>query len=242
MIAVGPTPRTGRSRLRVLPLLTGYAVRTMPWAVLIAGCAAGILLLAAMAYFADRSHYSLGQANVRFCFLPAVVAVAFVLRVAAQPVAWAAPVPAWLPSAGHILLAIPVLAATCWAQLGVMLHTIPRGGGHPAVYPLLAQLTCWCAVSVATAACADRSRYADLGGAVAAPIALAAIALAAFVPATRRILAVPPATPGAATAAWYLAVAAALGLTGAALSDRWHRYSRVPLVTARRLERRGSGL
>jgi hypothetical protein len=236
VIAVRQTPPTGLSRLRVLPLLAGHVTRTMPWAALICGCAAGTLLLAALAYFAEKSHYSLSQTNVRFCFLPAVVAVAFVLRTPVRSVAQAAPAPAWLSSAGHIMLSVPVLAATCWAQLGVMSHTIPRGaGGHHAVYPLLAQLTGWCALSVAAAACADRTRYADLGGAVGTPIALAAIAVFAFVPAARRILADPPATPGAATLAWYLLTAAALAVTAAALSDRWHRYSRVWLAVARRL-------
>lgn len=243
MIAVRLAPRPRLSGLRVLPLLARHVTRTMPWAALIGGCAAGTMLLTALAYFADKSHYSLSQTTVRFCFLPAMAAVAFVLRAPVQAVAQAAPAPAWLSPAGHILLAIPVLAATCWAQLGVMSHTIPPGAAaHPAVYPLLAQLTGWCALSVAAAACADRSRYADLGGPVALPIAAAAIALAAFVPAARRILTDPPATPRAATIAWYVVTAAALALTAAALSDRWRRYSRIPLMMARRLERRGSGL
>ncbi len=241
MILVPRTPRPGLQRLRVLPLLAPHVTRTMPWAALIGSCAAGTLLLAALAYFADKSHYSLSQTTVRFCFLPAVAAVGFVVRAPVQSVAEAAPAPAWLSSAGHILLAIPVLAATCWAQLGVTSHTIPPGAtGHPAVSPLLAQLTGWCAVSVAAGACADRSRYADLGGAVAVPIAIAAIALAAFVPPARRILADPPATPGAATIAWYFVTSAALALTAAALRDRWHRYSR-PLTTVGRRERRSSG-
>jgi hypothetical protein len=243
VIALRQTPQLGLSRLRVLPLLARHAVRTMPWAALVSGCVTGTLLLAALAYFADKSHYPLSQTNVRYCFLPAVVAIGFVPRAPVQSVAQAAPAPAWLSSACHIVLAIPVLAATCWAQLGVMSHTLPPGAAdRPAVYPLLAQLSGWCAVSVAAAACSDRSRYADLGGAVAAPATMAALALAAFVPATKRILATPPATPGAATIGWYLVTAAALTLTAAALSDRWHRYSRMLVLTARRLERRGPGL
>jgi hypothetical protein len=235
--------QTRLAELRVLRLLARHLTRTMPWAALIAGCATGTLLLAALAYFADKSHYSLSQTTVRFCFLPAVVAVAFVLRAPVQSLADAAPAAAWLSSAGHILLATPVLAATCWAQLGVMSHTIPRSAAaDPAIYPLLAQLTGWCAICVAAAACVDRSRYADLGGTVATPIAMAAIALAAFDPAARRILAGPPATPRAATIAWYIVTAAALALTAAALSDRWHRYSRILLMTTRRLERGGCGL
>ena len=91
--------------------------------------------------------------------------------------------------AGHVLLAAPVLAVTCWAQLRIMAHTIPPHAlGHPpAVYPLIAQLTGWCAVTVAAAACVDRSRYADLGGAIAAPVSFAAIALAWYAPVTGEI-------------------------------------------------------
>lgn len=240
MIAVRQALPARVSSLRALPLLARHVTRTMPWAALTAGCLTGTLLLAAMAYFAGKSHYSLSQTDIRFCFLPAVVALAFVPRAApAHSVAEAAPVPAWVSSAGHIMLAIPVLAATCWAQLGLMSGTIPRGATPAsAVYPLLAQLTGWCAVCVAATACADRSRYADLSGVVAAPIAMIAIALAAFVPAARRILVIPPATPRAATIAWYLVTAAALALTTAAMRDRWHRYTRVPLAAARRFSDR----
>jgi hypothetical protein len=68
--------------------------------------------------------------------------------------------------------AAPVLAITCWVQLRIMAHTIPAHAvSHlPAVFPVIAQLTGWCAVTVAAAACTDRSRYADLGGAAAAPV------------------------------------------------------------------------
>ena len=99
-------------------------------------------------------------------------------------------------------------------------HTI---GHPPAVYPLIAQLTGWCAITVAAAACADRSRYADLGGAVAAPVSLAAIALVWYAPVTSRFLTEPPATAPGVTIAWYAIAAAALALTCAAMRDRWHR-------------------
>jgi hypothetical protein len=103
-----------------------------------------------------------------------------------------------------------------------------RTGSHlPAVYPLLAQLTGWCALAVAAAACCDRSRYADLGGAVAAPVSLAIIALAWYSPGINRLLVTPPATARAATLAWYAITAAALALTCVAMRDRWQRYTRV---------------
>jgi len=130
--------------------------------------------------------------------------------------------------AGHILLAVPVLAVTCWAQLRIMAHTIPPHvlGQPPAIYPVIAQLTGWCAVTVAAAACGGRSRYADLGGAIAAPAGFAAIALAWYAPVTSRFLTEPPATAHGVTSAWYAIATAALALTCAAMRDHWHRYTR----------------
>jgi drug/metabolite transporter (DMT)-like permease len=80
-----------------------------------------------------------------------------------------------------------------------MTQTIPpHTTGHPsAIYPLIAQLTGWCA----------------------------AIALACYTPITSRILVEPPATPHGATIAWYVTVAAASALALAAMRDQWHRYS-----------------
>ena len=89
----------------------------------------------------------------------------------------------------------------------------------------IAQLTGWCAVTVAAAACADRSRYADLGGAIAAPVGFAAIALAWYAPVTSRFLVEPPATAHGVTIAWYAIATAGLALTCAAMRDQWHRYT-----------------
>jgi hypothetical protein len=66
---------------------------------------------------------------------------------------------------------------------------------------------------VAVAACCDRSRYADLGGAVAAPVSLALFAAAWYGPRLNRVLLYPSATAHAATTAWY-AIAAAPGNPG----------------------------
>jgi hypothetical protein len=220
--------RPRMSWLRALPLLARPIARTMPWVTLIAGCLAGTAFLAVLARVAETSHAPLGLGTARLAFLPAIAALAFVLRAPFRPVTQATPVPAWLAPAGHIALAAPILAVTCWAQLRIVAHTIPpRTLGHlPAIYPLIAQLTGWCAVTVAAAACADRSRYADLGGAVAAPVSFAAIALAWYVPATSRFLVEPPATAYGVTIAWYSIATAGLALSCAAMRDHWHRYTR----------------
>lgn len=236
-----PVRRARRPRLswfRAVPLVARHIARTMPWTTLITGCLAGTAVLAVVAQIARSSHWPLGQGAVRLAFLPAIAPLAFVPRAWFRPVTQATPIPAWVGPAGHILLAAPVLAVTCWAQLSIMTHTIairtnpPHPHGHlaaiypPAAFPLIAQLTGWCVVTVAVAACVDRSRYADLGGAIAAPVSLVAIAIAWYAPVTSRVLVEPPATAHAVTIAWYAIATAASALTCAAMRDRWHRYSR----------------
>jgi hypothetical protein len=203
-------------------------IRTMPWVTLLTGCLAGTVFLAVLAHVAETSRGPLDQGGVRVAFLPAVAALAFVPRVPFRPLTQAVPVPAWVTPAGHLLLAVPVLAATGWAQLRITAQTIPPHTlGHPAaVYPLIAQLTGWCAVTVLAAACVGRSRYADLSGAIAVPISLGAIAFAWYVPVSARLLTGPPATAHGVTIAWYAIASAALALTCMALRDQWHRYAR----------------
>lgn len=217
-----------RAWLRATPLLARHIARTMPWVTLIMGCLAGAAFLTVMAHLADVDHQPLSQGTVRLAFLPAVAALAFILRAPFRPLTQTTPVPAWVTPAGHLLLAAPVLAVTCWAELRIMAHTIPPDtpGHPPAVYPVIAQLTGWCAVTVAAAACAGRSRYADLSGAIAVPVSFAAIAVAWYTPITSRILVQPPATAHAVTIAWYAIASAALALACPAMRDQWHRYTR----------------
>lgn len=234
---IRPARRSDLSWLRALPYMPRYIVRTMPWTTLLTGCVAGTAMLVVVAQIA-RSDWPFGQGAVRLAFLPATAALAFVPRARFQPLIQATPVPAWVGPVGHLLLAAPVLALTCRAQLSILAHTftiqaipLPPSGNlsashPPAVYPLVAQLTGWCMVAVAVAACVDRSRYADLGGAIAAPISLGAIGLAWYVPVTSRVLVEPPATPHDVTIAWYAIASAASVLTCAAMRDQWHRYSR----------------
>jgi hypothetical protein len=201
----------------------------MPWATLLGGCLASIGYLAVLARLAGPAQ-PLDYGSVRLAFLPAVAALAFVPRVPFRPLAQATPVPAWVVPVGRLLLAAPALAVTGWAQLRIIAGTIPPHAviHWPAVYPLIAQLIGWCAVTVAAATWVDRSRYADLGGAVAVPVSFAAIALAWYAPVTSRFVADPPGTAHGVTIAWYAVVAAAAALTGVAMRDRWHRYARGP--------------
>ncbi len=130
--------------------------------------------------------------------------------------------------AGHVLLAAPVLAGTCWAQLRIVARAVPLDARSqlPAVYRLIAELAAWCAVTVAAAACVGRSRHAGLGGAISAPVSFAAVALAWSAPLTGRFLVTPPATARGATVAWYAVASAAPVVTCVAMPDRWHRHAR----------------
>ena len=221
-------------------MIASHIIRTTPWLTLIAGCVTGTGLLAATAFAAATHHWALDQNAVRLAFLPVIAALAFVPRDAFRPVAQSAPLPAWLTSAGQILLALPVVAATCWAQLRIMDYTI----GHlahgttdhaPAIYPLLAQLVGWCALTLAAAACCDRSRYANLSGAVAGPASLVVFAIARYAGRIDRLFDAPPGTAHAVTTAWYIVAATATVLIVAALRDRWQRYTRIlGLVTRSR--------
>ena len=224
---VRPAKRSCLTWLRVLPLLTRPVILTMPWATLLTGCLAGSVYLAIMGHL-DGTSEPLGQGNLRLAFLPAIAALAFVPRAPFRPLTQATPVPAWTAQVGHVLIAAPVLGATCCAQLRVIASTVPSHAltRPPAAYPLIAQLIGWCAVTVAAAVCVDRSRYSDLGGAAAAPVSFAAIAIAWYAPVTSRFLTEPPARPDGVTITWYAIAAAASALACAAMRDQWHRYSR----------------
>lgn len=219
-----PAQRSRRSWLRALPPLARPVARTMPWAALLSGCLAGTVYLEIAARLAGTSQ-PLGQGNLRLAFLPAIAALAFVPRAPFRPLTQTTPVPGWTAPAGHVLLSAPILGLTCWMQLRIIASTIPPHvlARPPAVYPLIAQLIGWCAVAVAAAAWVDRSRYADLGGAVAAPVSFAVIALAWYAPVISGFLTEPPATVSRVTISWYVVAAAASALACAAMRDQWRR-------------------
>ena len=221
------------SWLRALPLLARYITRTMPWATLITSCLAGLATFTILVRVArhDQATFWLDQGTIRLSLLPAAAALAFVPYIPFRPLTRTTPVPAWVTPAGHLLLAAPFLSITFWAQLRIMAPAIPPHAPqdpHEPFYALIAQLIGWSAIIVAAAASTARSRYADLGGAIAAPISLAVIALAWYTPLTAKFLVKPPAIPHSIAIGWYAIAAAALILTCAAMRDRWHRYARGP--------------
>jgi len=232
--ALGQPARHARRRLswlRALPLLTRYIVRSMPWVTLIAGCLAGLAIFTILVRVAhhDQATFWLDQGTIRLSLLPVAAALAFVPSVPFRPLTRATPVPAWVTPAGHLLLAAPILALTFWAQLRIMAPVIlPHApqDPHEPFYALIAQLIGWSAIIVAAAACTARSRFADLGGAIAAPVSFAVIALAWYAPLSAKYLVKPPAIPHSIAIGWYAIAATALILTCAAMRDHWHRYTR----------------
>jgi hypothetical protein len=241
-IAPAPSPRIRQLRRPGIPLprtfvlVTRYAVKTTPWVTLICGCLAGTAILASYAYVAHKYHSPVSRTTVGLTFLLASATLAFVPRTLFRPLTQATPVPAWLAAAIQVLMAFAILALTGWGQLSLMVYTIPDHTAGAAIYPLIAALTGWSTIFVAAGACCDRSRFADIGGGMAVPIGLAAIALATYTPAVKDLFVPPPATLRAATIAWYILAAAALAVAYLAMRDRWHRYARMPVRRPGRAE------
>jgi len=222
--------------MTTLPHLARHIARTVPWATLLAGCLISIALFAGLARVTVVEHDTsvLVEGAVQLCLLPAVAVLAFVLRGQFRPLTLVTPVPAWVTAAGQLLLAAPVLVLTGWVQLRILtLATGPQppGGlsGDP-TYALAVQLTGWAMLAVAAAACVGRSRYADLGGAIGAPVAFLIIAVASYAPGIDKFLDRPGAQLHSVVIGWCAIAAAALIVTCLALRDSWHRYPRVRLA------------
>lgn len=210
--------------------LAPHLTRTMPWSVLLAGCLAGTVLLVILD---NTSRFPLTSNTVRLTFLPALAGLCFVPHVHFRPVVQTAPVPSWVAAAGHTLLAVPILAGTFAVQLRLMADSFPvhQPIKPPAVYPLAAQFIGWAALAILAATWSDRTRYANLNGAVAAPIAMSVIAAAWLIPQLHRFFDTSQAHPGAAIRTWYLVAACATIGSWLTVRDQWHRYTR--LITAR---------
>ena len=216
--------------MTALPHLLRHIARMLPWATLLAGCLTSIALFTVLARVAVFEHNKsvLDQGAVRLCLLPAVAALAFVVRTQFRPLTLVTPVPAWVTSAGQLLLTVPVLVLTCWVQLLILaLATGSHAPPADPTYALAVQLLGWATLPVAAAACVARSRYADLGGAIAAPITFVLIAVAWYTPGIDKFLVRPDALLHSVVAGWSAIAAVALTVTCLAMRDSWHRYTRV---------------
>jgi hypothetical protein len=91
-------------------------------------------------------------------------------------------------TAAHLVMALPLIGLTAWIQLQLAAAQLGGGGWAGGAIPglpwvaLAAELVAWLAFSLAVAALVARTRWNDLGGTLAAPVALACIAVLAVSP------------------------------------------------------------
>ena len=204
------TARARRARvLRVVRAALPHLAATMPWGTLLGGCAIGLAASAVAYRFAGPAPDPAGvTAVLRAAFVPLALVAAFLAADPHRALVAALPAPAWLTAATHTALALPVLAGTAALQLRLAAAELAIGQRYtsvPAHLPwpaLLAELGAATAIALATASVVARTRWHELGGAIAAPVSLALIAAmhVAFADVTWRLLLVG--ALAVATAAW----------------------------------------
>lgn len=158
---------------------------------LLAGCAVGLCIsLAAHLLGHPFQQPASITLTVRAAFVPVVADVAFLASGPHRALAASLPAPTWLITAAHLLIALPLLVLTAWIQLSLGAADLSAAlrfqGAAAAPLPWTAlgsELAAWLAVALAAAALVARTRWSDLGGAIAAPAALAFLALLALAPA-----------------------------------------------------------
>ncbi|HEV2370583.1 MAG TPA: hypothetical protein VGS19_00310 [Streptosporangiaceae bacterium] len=229
-------PSRGRRREAVRPLAR-HVLPTLPWGPLLAGCGAGTLAGLATARLAGPlQHPAAVLTGVRAAFVPVVTGLAFLLHDPNRQLTGALPVPAWLIPTLRVTAVLPVLGLVCWLQLhlgAVALSADLRGTGAAAPgLPTLAmagEFAAMCSVALAASAAVARTRWQELGGAAAAPGAIAVLGSLAVAP-----LGLLPTQFTGMTAAqrhawarawheWALIGALALALAWWSARDPWHR-------------------
>lgn len=209
-------------RARVLRGALPHLAATMPWGTLLGGCAIGLAASAVANRFAGPAPDSAGvTAVLQAAFVPLALVAAFLAADPHRRLVAALPAPAWLTAATHTALALPVLAVTAVLQLRLAAAELAAGQRYtpvPAHLPrsaLWAELAAAAAIALAIASVVARTRWHELGGAIAAPVSLAVIAAmnAAWADVTWRLLLVG--ALAVATAAW-------------AQRDPWLRWRTVP--------------
>jgi hypothetical protein len=213
-----------------------HLARTMPWLPLLAGCSAGVVIPATARISGALQQPSAIMAAIRLGFVPVITGLSFLLHDPGRHLASSFPAPGRLPAAAHLILAVPLLAATTWIQFGLT-TVAPHAGRHsagavPGPLPraaLSVELTACCAITVAVAALVTRSRWDHLGGVVAAPVTLALIIALGIEPPLHLLSAFPATTRAAhaswehAHQAWALLLLPAASLACWASRDRWSR-------------------
>lgn len=210
--------------------LTRHVARLVPWGTLIVGSAAGVGFSLAVRAFA---HPATPQAElvtgVRLAFVPPLVGLGFVLHDRHRQLAGALPVPAWVTSALRVVLALPLVAATCWLQFWLVTKAkLP-------VPPVATEMAGCGLITLAVAAAVERGRWRDLGGGAAVPAALALIGVLAVLSMLKHspVRLLPTVFSGMTAAqlrewdrawlAWAAAGAAAAVAAGFFSRDPWRR-------------------
>jgi hypothetical protein len=209
-------------RARVLRTALPHLAATMPWGTLLGGCAIGVAISVVDYRFAGTASDAVGVTTVvRAAFVPLVLVAAFLAADPHRPLVATLPAPAWLTTATHTALALPVLAGTAALQLRLAIAELATGQRYspvPAHLPwpaLAAELGVAVAIALAVASIVARTRWHELGGAIAAPVALAVIVAGHAV------------TPAAVTAVTWrvlLVGAVALAIAAWAQRDPWRRW------------------
>ena len=189
-MGTGPGTGLGGGRRRFRFAASGRLICsvTMPWGPVLAACLTGIGVSLAGYRLAARSQLP-GEILMfqRLAFAPVVAAVAVLVQDEHRPLVTALPAPAWLTTAARVLIALPVLVLTGWTQLAITaaeLGATLRSASVPASalpWPELAgELAAWSAIALAAAALVARTRWSDIGTAIAVPAALAIVGMLAL--------------------------------------------------------------
>jgi hypothetical protein len=228
------------TRVRLAPApLAGHLALGTPWVPLLAGCCAGTGLSLAMDFTARTQDPRLVATLVRASFVPVLAGLAFVLQDRHWLLSASLPVPGWIATAMRAGLVLPFLAVTCWLQLSLADRTLAkiRAGGTLPALAIGAEFAGACAITLAAAAVVQRSRWHDLGGALALPLAFIVLAALAFGP--LRPLPTQIMTTGTWPQGWVrtTVLAAVLAVVAAAATawsgrDRWRRLG--PVARPRR--------
>jgi hypothetical protein len=218
----------------------------------VAGCAAGLGISVAARLLAHPLQQSASiPLTIRAAFIPVIAAIAFLASDPHQNLTAALPAPAWLTTAMRLVMALPLLGLVAWAQLDLAATEFSIGlrdqglaAPHLPWLSFAAELTAWSAITLAAAALIARTRWNDLGGAIAAPAAIAFIALLAVTPLHLFPATISPLTPKLHSAWqqaewkwWALALIAAL-ITCWVSRDPWLRLR--PAITRLAVQRNQS--
>jgi hypothetical protein len=209
--------------------------------VLLASCATGLgVSLAAHQFAAPFQPQPSVLLTIRAAFVPVAAGAAFLAANPHRNLTTSLPAPTWVTTAAHLVMALPLISLTGFIQLQLAAAELRGGGraagGTPALpwAALATELVAWLAFSLAVAALVARTRWNDLGGALAAPAALGCIALLAVSPLRLFPAAFTGLTPAqhsawlhAEWAWWALGQAAALTACWAS-RDPWHRLRPEP--------------